>query len=180
MIVSVEKSFPIAASLADAWKLMTDIPAVAACLPGAEVGTSTDSVTYTGKMRVKLGPVSAAFGGTIDVVSIDVERHALTLRAKGADTTGTSHATMDLLAGLTGNTDGTCTLTGKSDFNISGRIANLGARLIQQVSDQLLKRFAATFEARASGRAEMTSPQALDGVSLGLDVLRGIVSGRKA
>ena len=173
MNVTVDKTFPVAAAPLDAWRIMSDIAAVTPCLPGAEILEQTGPTQYVGRMKVKLGPVSAAFKGTIDVVSLDATKRELVLQAKGADAGGTSHAAMTLVASLSDAPGGTCLLTGHSEFTIGGKIANLGSRMVSQVSDQLLKTFAANFESRASGKTDANAPAtSLDGIALGLGVLK--------
>jgi len=58
-----EENFVVARSPATVWAIFADIPAVVACLDGAEL-TDHDANTAKGKMTIKLGPIQAGFSGS--------------------------------------------------------------------------------------------------------------------
>ena len=73
---------------------MVDLPAVAACLPGATV-TSMEGDKVRGKVAVKFGPMSAAFNGAARLERDDAARPAM-LRGAGQDTLSQSRANGDI------------------------------------------------------------------------------------
>ncbi|EEA04268.1 carbon monoxide dehydrogenase subunit G [Burkholderia sp. H160] len=147
MKVVLEKVFPLAATADSAWQLMQDIEAVAGCMPGAKITERVDATHYKGTITVRLGPAVMSFKGDIEVVELDAAARSLHLIGKGADTTGTSAASMDLVAAVRASGEA-CELTGKSEVTMSGKAASLGGRLMGPVSEQMLKQFVANFAAR--------------------------------
>jgi len=98
MKVTLDKSYPVAASENLAWKFLQDIRSVAACMPGAEITEQIDASNFKGKVKVKIGPAVAAFNGEIEIQNIDADKKELRLFATGADSKGTSNASMHLTA----------------------------------------------------------------------------------
>jgi hypothetical protein len=147
MKVVLEKVFPLAATADSAWQLMQDIEAVAGCMPGAKITERIDATHYKGTITVRLGPATMSFKGEIEVIDLDAPARSLHLVGKGADATGTSAASMDLVAAVRAAGEA-CELTGRSEVTMSGKAAALGGRLMQPVADQMLKQFVANFAAR--------------------------------
>ena len=147
MKVVLEKVFPLVASSDSAWQLLQDIEAVAGCMPGAKITERVDATHYKGTITVRLGPATMSFKGDIEVVNLDPAARSLHLVGKGTDATGSSAASMDLVASVQAAGD-TCELTGRSEVTMSGKAAALGSRLMGPVADQMLKQFAANFAAR--------------------------------
>ncbi|KXU82753.1 carbon monoxide dehydrogenase [Paraburkholderia monticola] len=150
MKVVLEKVFPLAATVDNAWQLMQDIEAVAGCMPGAKITERVDATHYKGTITVRLGPAVMSFKGDIEVVDLDAAARSLHLIGKGADTSGTSAASMDLVAAVQASGEA-CELVGKSEVTMSGKAASLGGRLMGPVSEQMLKQFVANFATRLQG-----------------------------
>src|SRR5471030_1792715 len=147
MKVVLEKVFPLAASSDGAWQVLQDIPTVAGCMPGAKITERIDATHYKGTITVRLGPATMSFKGDIEVLNLDAAARSLHLVGKGTDSTGSSAASMDLVASVQAAGD-VCELTGKSEVTMSGKAAALGGRLMVPVADQMLKQFVANFAAR--------------------------------
>jgi carbon monoxide dehydrogenase subunit G len=147
MKVVLEKVFPLAASPDSAWQLLQDIETVAGCMPGAKITECVDATHYKGTITVRLGPAKMSFKGDIEVLNLDAAARSLHLVGKGTDATGSSAASMDLVASVQAAGE-TCELTGKSEVTMSGKAAALGSRLMVPVADQMLKQFVANFAAR--------------------------------
>ena len=150
MQVKIEKQYPIAASVEHAWKILSDIPEMAACMPGADLKEKVDDQHYKGNIRIKVGPVTAAFGGELEVLGVDVAGKAIHLKGKGSDKGGSS-ASMDLTATLeVGDKPGECVLVGTADVIVSGKFAQFGARMMDSVTDMVIGQFAQNFAAKAA------------------------------
>jgi uncharacterized protein len=147
MKVVLEKVFPLAASSGSAWQLLQDIEAVAGCMPGAKITECVDATHYKGTITVRLGPATMSFKGDIEVLNLDAAVRSVHMVGKGTDATGSSAASMDLVASVQAAGD-VCELTGKSEVTMSGKAAALGGRLMVPVADQMLKQFVANFAAR--------------------------------
>jgi carbon monoxide dehydrogenase subunit G len=156
MKVVIEKVFPLAATADAAWQCLQDIEAVGGCMPGAKITERLDATHYKGTVTVKIGPAAMSFKGNIEVLELDAARRTLHLVGKGADTTGTSGASMDLVATIEAS-GASCQLVGKSEVAMSGKAATFGGRMMNTVADQILKQFVANFAALAQSRS---APQA--------------------
>src|SRR5882672_5155205 len=148
MEVKLEKRFPLAVDADRAWLVLRDIRAVAASMPGAEIGEQVDANHFQGTVKVKVGPASAIFGGDVQLLEIDPPARRLRISAKGADRGGSS-ASMDLTASLGVVDEKRSVLVGSSHVVVNGKFAQFGGRLIGQVSELVLAQFAINFEAAA-------------------------------
>jgi carbon monoxide dehydrogenase subunit G len=160
MQVDLEKQFPLDAAPAAAWSLLRDVPAVAACMPGAQVTEQLDASHFKGSVRSKIGPATMSFAGTVEVLGLDEASHELQLLAKGQDTKGTSSAQMDLTARIVPADGGGSTLQGTAKVTVNGKVASLGGRMMTQVADQILNQFGSNFAADAAARSAPAAGEA--------------------
>ncbi|HEY6924400.1 MAG TPA: SRPBCC family protein [Steroidobacteraceae bacterium] len=157
MKVELEKSFLMPGAADVAWSFLQDIQGVAACMPGAKITERIDETHYKGTVAVKLGPASMSFRGSIEVVELDAARRTLHLLGKGADTSGSSGASIDLVARIEpSTTQGGIHLIGRSEVTMSGKAAAFGGRMMGTVADQILKQFAENFATQLTARAEQS------------------------
>ena len=131
----------VRAPRAKVWKLVTDVPAAARCVPGVAAVTPSGAGKYKGSLLVQLGPVRLVLDGDIALTSTDEAAGKASLRADAKDTRlgGTVRATMELaLADKGADTE----LRITSDVQIAGRIGDFGQPVIQRKADQLMTQFA--------------------------------------
>jgi carbon monoxide dehydrogenase subunit G len=152
--VKLERTFPMPAAPDVTWGVLSDVAGVASCMPGAKITEKIDDTHYKGTVAVKLGPASLSFRGEIEVRALEAATRTLHLVAKGTDTTGSSFASMDLTARVEARDDGTSALAGSSEAAVGGKAAAFGGRMMDAVSDQILKQFAANFAARVAALAQ--------------------------
>ena len=187
MKVKLEKTYPVAATANSAWKLLQDIKSVAACMPGAEITEQIDESHFKGMIKVKVGPAVAAFKGDIEVQGIDTEKMELILLGKGADTKGTSSASMLLTASIRKTEDGQCELIGHSEVTINGKMASFGGRMMDSISQQILQQFADNFsnsviamgegsDAEAAAARIAEAPNELNGLAMMWHLIAGFFS----
>jgi len=131
----------VRAPRAKVWKLVTDVPAAARCVPGVAAVTPSGAGKYKGSLLVQLGPVRLVLDGDIALTSTDETAGKASLRADAKDTRlgGTVRATMDLALTDKG-ADTELRIT--SDVQIAGRIGEFGQPVIQRKADQLMTQFA--------------------------------------
>ena len=150
MEVKLDKRYPVAATPAQAWAVLCDIHAVAACMPGAAITEQLDATHYKGTVKSKIGPAVMSFGGDIELQGLDEARRELKMLGKGADKAGSS-AQMQLTARLEdGDAPGTTVLVGQATITVSGKLAQFGSRLLVPVSDAMLAQFADNFRTAAA------------------------------
>jgi uncharacterized protein len=145
MKVELERTFPLSVPAGIAWEFLQDIEAVAGCMPGAKITERLPDGGYKGTVSVRAGPVTMSFRGEVQVQDIDPAAHSLRLLGKGADSTGTSAASLDLNARIEAVGEGTSSLVGRSEVAMSGKAAAFGGRMMNSVADQVLAQFAANF-----------------------------------
>ncbi len=89
MQVTLDKQYPVAAGADVAWRILTNIPELMTCMPGAQITERIDDSHHKGSVKVKVGPAVAAFAGAVADLSVDDAASPLRMLGKGADTGGT-------------------------------------------------------------------------------------------
>jgi uncharacterized protein len=156
--MKLDNEFTVGVPIGQAWGVLTDLELIAPCMPGAQLTGVTDGV-YTGKVKIKVGPVTAEYAGTAHFAEKDEETYRAVIEARGRDSRGNGNASAVISAQLQPN--GTSTLVNVStDLTIAGRIAQFGSGMIKEVSAKLLGQFVECLEGRlggvAVGSAEMS------------------------
>jgi carbon monoxide dehydrogenase subunit G len=150
MEVKLEKVWPLEATRDQAWAVLSDVRAVAACMPGAQITEQVDATHFKGQMRSKVGPALMVFLGEVEVLALDPAAMRLEMMGKGADKGG-SAATMKLTARLEPGADpAEAILAGDAVVTVSGKLAQFGGRLLVPVADAMLAQFAEHFQAAAA------------------------------
>lgn len=137
--MQIDNQFTVAAPIDKAWNLLTDIPTIAPCLPGA-VLTGAEGDTYEGKVKVKVGPITAEYKGTAEFIEKDDDAHRALIKAKGRDARGAGMASAAITAQLTEAGEETLVEI-DTDLQISGKVAQFGRGVIVDVSEKLLGQF---------------------------------------
>ena len=159
MQVTLDKQYPVAAPPEAAWLVLSNVTELATCMPGAQITERIDDAHYKGSVKVKVGPATAAFAGTIEVLGVDAATRTLRMLGKGADRAGSS-ASMDLTARLVAADGGMSTLVGKADVVVAGKFAQFGGRMMNSVSDMILAQFADTFSQKAAALQAASAAEA--------------------
>jgi carbon-monoxide dehydrogenase small subunit len=146
-----EESFVIAQPPAAVWKIFADIPAVAACLPGAEL-TEHDPNSAKGRMSVKLGPIQAAFAGSA-VIERDDQALRGVIRGAGSDRGTGSRTKGDVVYRLSPE-GGHTRVAIIVEYSLQGALAQFSrSSLAQDLGRRLVADFAANLNARLGGAA---------------------------
>ena len=142
----IENDMHVSASMEEAWTLLTDIPAIAPCLPGAKL-IGQDGDTYEGTMKVKVGPIVAEYSGTATVVEMNETDRTVKLTASGRDKRGAGNASADIFASMV-EADGGTTVSIATDLKVAGKVAQFGRGAMADISKKLLGQFAECIEAK--------------------------------
>ena len=175
MALEIRKTFLIEAPKARVWAFLTDPYRVARCLPGAAITEKVDERNYTGTITIKVGPVTASYKGKVRFESLDQAAGTADIVASGQDVKGKGGADMKMQSRLTELAPDRTEVSAVSQLNITGILAQMGARMIQDVSDQMLQKFTeamqAELKAPAAPAAAAPAPsEAIDAVALGAGV----------
>ena len=135
MAMELRHEFTVPATIEETWTAFNDIESVAACFPGATVSSVEDD-TFTGSCKVKLGPIALVYNGTGTFVEKDESAHRMVIDAKGKDKRGNGTAGAHVTATMVA--EGTSTkVEVLTDLNITGKPAQFGRGVMQDVSDKL-------------------------------------------
>ena len=149
--MDLSHQFRVPVPVEEAWAHFNDITSVAECFPGATV-SSAEGDTFNGSVKVKLGPIALVYNGSGTFVEKDEAAHRFVVEAKGKDKrgNGTAGATVTLtMADAGGSTD----VEVLTDLSITGKPAQFGRGVMQDVSDKLLGQFVDCLEGRLGAPA---------------------------
>ena len=147
MGIPVEKKFVIEAARGEVWAFLTDPSRVAGCLPGAAITERVDERTHAGTIAVKVGPVSARYKGTVRFERLDEDGGVAEIAAAGQDVRGKGGADMRMTSRVVARGPGETEVTVSSTVNITGVLAQFGRGMIQDVSDEMFRRFTGAMRA---------------------------------
>lgn len=121
--------------------VLNDVERVAPCLPGATLEGRTEDDAYRGRVKVKVGPISAAYRGTVRFVEAHEQAKRLVLDARGSDEHGSGNAEAKVTVTIEPDGEGSV-LALETDLVIRGKVAQFGKGAIGEISQQLMGRFA--------------------------------------
>jgi carbon monoxide dehydrogenase subunit G len=148
--VELTHKFTVPASLDTTWAAFNDIEGVANCFPGAAV-SSVEEDEFKGTVKVKLGPISLTYNGSGSFVEKDESAGRFVVEAKGKDRRGNGTAAATVTATMASASSGATDVEVVTDLSITGRPAQFGRGVIQDVSDKLLQQFIACLEQKLGG-----------------------------
>jgi uncharacterized protein len=141
----LSNEFTVAAPLERTWETLLDVERVAACLPGASIEPVGEDGMYRGSMRVKVGPVTIAYSGTVRLADVDADQHVASFDARAKETKGAGTAAAVIRNRLEPAGDGTHVVV-ETDLNVTGRAAQFGRGLMEDVASKMLADFAGRLE----------------------------------
>jgi carbon monoxide dehydrogenase subunit G len=144
--MKLENEFTVNVPVEDAWNVLLDLERVTPCLPGAALTEQSDDEEYKGEMKVRLGPVTQEYNGTVRIEEADESEHRAVLKADGKDARGQGAATATITSTLHDEGDGSTRVRVETDMQITGRAAQFGRGVQQDVAERLLSRFAECLE----------------------------------
>jgi carbon-monoxide dehydrogenase small subunit len=170
----LEQRFMLPHPPAKVFAMFDDIAGIAACLPGVSLTAPPSPGRVEGAIRVRLGPIAAAFEG-----AARVERDPVTLSGRiiGIGTDRRSHSATqgEIRYRLVPINDGTATAVELSiGYTLTGMLAQIGRPgLVRDLARRLIADFAANLDRHMSGATPReATPAELSGWSIVSDVLR--------
>lgn len=160
MAIRIEKTFQVQEPLESVWKFLSDPKKVANCVPGAQITEAVDDRTYKGVIKVQVGPSVTDYKGQVHIERLDDENHEIEIVGKGQDVRGKGSASMKMTGKVQSLPDGSTEVASVSEVNVVGLLAQLGARMINEVSNKMFEEFTKNFKARLQeDRPQQTSPR---------------------
>jgi uncharacterized protein len=157
--MKLENEFTVNTPVEEAWKAMLDLERVTPCLPGAALTEQSGDDEYKGTMTIKLGPVTQKYNGTVSIKEADEESRRAVLKADGKDARGQGTANATITSTLHEENGGESTrVRVETDMQITGRAAQFGRGMHQEVAEKVMGQFADCLETEImGGRAEEES-----------------------
>ena len=146
----------IAAPIESVWAALNDPKILQACIPGCETIKQTSPTDFEARVVIKLGPIKAGFGGKVKLSNLNAP-HGYRISGKGeGGIAGFAEGGADVK--LEAVPEGT-KLSYDVDAKIGGKMAMLGARLIDSTAQQMAGQFFEKF-AKLAAAVKTAKPKA--------------------
>jgi len=166
MSMEMDHSFTVPVPPDRAWDVLLDVKGIAPCMPGATVD-EFDGEVVTGRIKVRVGPVSLTYRGTAKFIERDPVAHVVVMEASGKETRGAGTAAATVRASLEPESSAEATrVTMHTTMNVTGRPAQFGRSVMVEVGGKLVEKFAENLAQLISG----DGAAATDGAAAAEDV----------
>ena len=167
MSMEMDHSFTVPVPPSQAWDVLLDVERIAPCMPGATV-EEFDGEVVTGRIKVKVGPVSLTYRGTAKFTERDPGARVIVLEASGKETRGAGTASATVRASLEPESSGQATKASMhTTMNVTGRPAQFGRGVMVEVGGKLVEQFARNLAQMIAGDGAAADGSAADGSAAG-------------
>jgi uncharacterized protein len=153
----MENEFTVEAPVEQAWETLLDLERITPCLPGAALEEESGD-EYKGTMTIRLGPVTQKYNGTVSFEETDEESRRAVLKADGKDARGQGTASATITSTLS-EEDGGTKVRVETDMHLTGRAAQFGRGVQQEVATKLINQFAECLEKEIMGENIREEPE---------------------
>ena len=150
--MEIRNDFELALPADGAFALLLDLEKVVPCLPGAEVGEAEPEGGRAIVVTVKLGAMRFVYEGTVQISDSDPIRRTATLVGKAREKRGGGTATASIQM-VVGETPAGSAVRTVADVKLTGRAAQNGRGIVDEVSKSLIVQMASTLEEQYGGAA---------------------------
>ena len=155
----VHASFEVPFGVEDVWSFMSDLNAVASCLPGAQIESETPE-QVAGKISIKFGPMAATFKGNATIDRDPAQRIAV-LKGAGQDSVSQSRATGDVRYQLEAVSASSTRVAVDLLYTLQGPLAQFSrSGLVQEFVKRMVADFGKNVAQRLASPQTVTPPQA--------------------
>src|SRR6516225_10133194 len=142
MAMEMDHSFTVPVPPDRAWDVLLDVERIAPCMPGATVD-EFDGEVVTGRIKVKVGPVSLTYRGTAKFTERDPDAKVMVIEASGREIRGAGTASAAVRASLEPESGGEATkVSMHTTMKLTGRPAQFGRGVMVEVGGKLVEQFA--------------------------------------
>lgn len=189
MGLKIEKTFQVKEPVEVVWAFLSNPAKVATCVPGAQITEQIDETHFKGSISVKVGPAVTDFKGDLQIVRLDPEAHVMEMLGKGQDLRGKGSASMKMTGSLRALPDGGTEVISVSEVNVMGILAQMGGRVINEVSNIMFQKFAKNFQEKLeqevqSGETEAAQagagPKPINAVSMAFSAIKAAMKRKPA
>jgi len=158
--MQLEHQFRVPVPVAQAWDVLLDVERIAPCMPGATV-ESFDGETIVGRVKVKVGPIQVTYNGTARFTDKDEASRRAVIEASAKEARGSGTALATITTQLHDDGGSATNVTVTTDLAITGKPAQFGRGVMEEVGNKLLGRFADCLaDTLGSGEAADSSSEA--------------------
>lgn len=143
--MQLQKSFTVPVPVEEAWDLFLDVERIVPAMPGASL-TSFEGNAFTGQVKVKIGAIQMAYKGQGEFTERDEAARRLVMTASGKDAKGAGTVAATITSTLT-DVDGSTRVDVVTDLALTGKPAQFGRSLLNDVSSKIIDQFAANLSA---------------------------------
>jgi aerobic carbon-monoxide dehydrogenase small subunit len=148
--VEFRQSFVIAHPVEEVWAFLGGVEGVAACLPGASLDHGEKDGRVDGKIRVKVGPISAEFNGVAQITR-DEEGRRATIAGSGRDARSNSSTRGMITYSVKPDEGGGSRVDVDVGYTLTGMLAQFSrTSLVKELANRLTVAFAQNLESRLS------------------------------
>jgi carbon monoxide dehydrogenase subunit G len=167
--VKFENGFTTQAPADEVFEALMDVRGVATCLPGATVGDETDDGGLEATVAVKVGPIRMTYAGTMHVTERDDAARTASMNIKAREQRGQGNAEANVGLAVTG-IDGGSQATITTDLMVTGRVAQMGAGIMQEVANAMVAQFAECLQSKLAPAPPAAPAAAANGAAQPQDV----------
>ncbi|MET3805655.1 carbon monoxide dehydrogenase subunit G [Nakamurella sp. UYEF19] len=149
--MELEHRFEVPVGIETAWNTLLDMEKVGPCFPGATLET-VDGDSFTGSVKIKLGPIQLTYKGKATIVDKDPVAHRAKIEASGNAARSASTAAMLVTATATALSPSRTAVDLVTTLSITGRPAQFGRGVMVEVGNKLIGQFADAVSTQLSGR----------------------------
>lgn len=151
--MNFEQRCTIPAAREELWDFLLDLPQMARCVPGAEEVIAAGDGEYTGRLRVKIGPIQLALQGAMKILERDREHWKAVARAEAKDRRvgGGANITGNMTLLESGPSATELIIQGQVRF--LGKLGEFGEPIIRKQADAVAATFVSNVVAHFAGAA---------------------------
>jgi carbon monoxide dehydrogenase subunit G len=154
---AIRETFRVKAPVDRVWRYLVDPKQVVNCLPGAELTGDEGERVYLGKVKVKVGPVTASYTGRARLIEVNDAQRLVRMDAEGRESGGAGSAKLRMTSHVEAHPDGGAEVRVEAEVDVAGKIVQFGRGMIESVSKQLFKEFAGCVRATLESPAATTA-----------------------
>jgi uncharacterized protein len=145
-----QNEIEVASPPGELFAFLTDVERVAPCLPGASID-GRDGEDYNGSMKVKVGPITGTYKGTMRFLERDEEALRAVMSARAAEVGGQGDAEARITTQIEPAGDQGSRITMDTDLQMRGRVAQFGRGAMERISQRMFDEFARNLEREMAG-----------------------------
>src|SRR4051794_15934937 len=146
----IQNEIEVSSPPQELFAFLTDVERVAPCLPGASIdGREGDD--YQGSMKVKVGPITGTYKGTMRFVERDEDALRAVMSARAAEVNGQGDAEARITTQIEPAGDDASRIRMDTDLQMRGRVAQFGRGAMEKISQRMFDEFARNLEREING-----------------------------